>query len=50
MSRGRVHELINSWKRKVVFWASFVEVGEIYTGPPLAIGLFTKTGFASQEG
>ena len=40
MSRGRVHELINSQKWEVVLWASFVEFGEVYIGPSLAIGLF----------
>ena len=34
--------MIYSWKQKAIFWASFVEVGKINAGPPLAIGFLNQ--------
>ena len=39
VSRGHIHEFINSWEWKVVLGASFVEVGKIDVGSSLAVGL-----------
>ena len=42
VSRGPIHELINSWEWEAVLWASFVEVSEVDTGSQLAIGLLDQ--------
>jgi hypothetical protein len=36
--RGRVYQCIDTRERKAVFRTGFVEVSEVYTHPPFAVG------------
>ena len=42
ISDNRVDQHVYAWEEKAVFWTSFVEIGEVYTHPPLSIGLLDQ--------
>lgn len=42
VSWGRIHELIDGRKRKAILQVCFIQVGEVYAGPPISIWFFNK--------
>ena len=45
-----IDQLVDPWKRKAVFGASFVEISEVDTGSPLSVGLGNKHGIGYPRG
>ena len=42
MACSGVHDEVDPWQREAVFWACFVDVGEVNTESPLAIFFFDE--------
>jgi hypothetical protein len=60
IARGRVHDLINSWKREIIFWTCLIETSVVnahlkllailgvdnrVSQPPRVVGLPDEVGF-----
>ena len=49
-SGRRVHQLVDLWKWKAIFWAGSVEVGVVDADPPLPVGFFVHDNFGEPIG
>lgn len=50
MSSSRIHQLIDLWQWKAIFWTCIIQVWIVYASHPLSVAFLTRTGFDTHSG